>query len=53
MKKNTSVRGKWIAERTQMGHGSTASLAINRFARNKSRAATRIRKKLTEALIEK
>jgi hypothetical protein len=36
-----------------MGHPSTAPLAINRFARDKSRAATRIRKKLKEALIEK
>jgi len=31
MKKNTSVTGKWIAERTQMGHGCKESIAINRF----------------------
>jgi len=53
MKKNTSVTGKWIAERLQMGHLSTASLAISRFAKDNSRAANRIRKKLLEALIEK
>ncbi len=46
MKKHTSVTGKWIAERTKMGHASTASLAINRFARDNSRKANRIRKKL-------
>jgi hypothetical protein len=51
IKKNTSVTGKWIAERTGMGHPSTASLAINRFARDNSRAATLIRKKLLGALI--
>ncbi len=51
IKKNTSVKGKWIADRTGMGHPSTASQAINRFARDNSRAATRIRKKLLGALI--
>ena len=52
-KKNTSVTGKWIAERTQMGHSSTASLAIHRFARDSSRIAVSIRKKLLGGLIEK
>ncbi len=52
IKKNTSVTGKWIAERTQMGHHSTASLAIHRFARDNSRSAVRIRKKLLGELIE-
>jgi len=53
MKKYTSVTGKWIADRTRMGHASTASLAINRFARDRSLEAKRIRKKLVEKLIEK
>ena len=52
MKKNTSVTGKWIAERLQMGHLSTASVAISRFAKDNSRAAKRIRKQLLETLIE-
>jgi hypothetical protein len=51
--KNASVPGKRIADRTQMGHGSTTSLTINRFARDNSRTVTRIRKKLLEALIGK
>ena len=51
MKKNTTVTGKWIADRLQMGHLSTASIAINRFARDRSREATRIRKKLMESLL--
>lgn len=52
MKKNTSVTGKWIAERLQLGHLSTASVAISRFAKDNSRAAKRIRKQLLEELIE-
>jgi len=36
--------------RIRMGHPSTASLAINRFAQNNSLAATRLRKKLVAAL---
>jgi hypothetical protein len=52
VKNNTSVTGKWIAEGAQIGHSLTASLAINRFARDNSRAATRIRKKLHGALID-
>jgi len=36
-----------------MGHGSTASLAIRRFARNNIRVATGIRKKLQKELNEK
>jgi hypothetical protein len=50
--KNMSGTEKWIAERAGMGHPSTVSLAINRFARDNSRAATRIRKKLHGALID-
>jgi len=53
MKKNTAVTVKWIAERTEMGHASTASLAINRFARDSSRKAIRMRGKLIKELIEK
>ncbi len=34
MKKNTSVPGKWIAGRLQMGHLSTAPVAISRFAKD-------------------
>jgi REP element-mobilizing transposase RayT len=51
MKKHTAVTGKWIAERLRMGHPSTASLAINRFAQDNSQAATRLRKKLVTALL--
>jgi putative transposase len=46
IKKNTSVTGNWIADRLEMGHPSTASKAINRFARDKSRQATRLRNRL-------
>jgi hypothetical protein len=53
MKKNTSGTGKWIAERTQMGHYSTESLAINPFAREKSRAPPVSVRSSMEALIEK
>jgi putative transposase len=52
IKKNSSVTGKWIADRLEMGHLSTASVAINRFARDQSREALRIRKLLLEKLIE-
>lgn len=51
MKKHTSVTGKWIADRIRMGHPSTASLAINRFARDNSRTATLLRKKLVATLV--
>jgi hypothetical protein len=46
IKKNTSVTGNWIADRLEMGHPSTASKAINRFARDKSRQAARLRNRL-------
>jgi len=51
MKKHTAVTGKWIAERIRMGHSSTASLAINRFARENSRTAIRLRNKLATTLV--
>ena len=51
IKKNSSVTGSWIAERLEMGHPSTASKAINRFARDKSRQASRIRNRLVKGLI--
>jgi len=51
IKKHTSVTGKWIADRIRMGHPSTASLAINRFARDNSRPATLLRRKLLVTLV--
>jgi len=52
MKKHTSVTGKWIAERLELGHLSTASVAINRFARDRGHTAQRMRKKLVDTLIK-
>jgi hypothetical protein len=52
IQKNTSVTGKWIAERAQIGHSLMASLTHPRFAWDNSRAATRIRKKLHGTLID-
>ena len=40
-------------EYPEMGHASTASLAINRFARDSSRKVVRMRSKLIKELIEK
>jgi hypothetical protein len=51
VKKTTSVTGKGIAERTGMGHPSTASLAINRIARGNSWSPTHNRKKHLGSLI--
>jgi hypothetical protein len=52
MKTYTSVTGAWIAERTDMGHLSTVSVAIKRFGNNTSREAKRIRDLLVSELIE-
>jgi len=53
MKKHSAVNGRWIAERTEMGHPSTASLAINRFSRDQSTEAKRLKSLLVQELIVK
>ena len=53
MKKYSVVTGGWIGERLGIGHPSTASLAINRFARNESREARQLRKCLIQLVGER
>jgi hypothetical protein len=48
MKTYTTAKVSWIADRFEYGHPSTASLAINRFKRNESDEAKRIKQELHE-----
>jgi hypothetical protein len=52
IKKNTSGTGKWIAEFARMWPSSPVSLATHRSAKDHSQAATRIRVKLLQGLID-